>query len=251
VRVTGDRIVAAAAVSVRRRCRPVPGAEVLEIDGLVVSLSNLPEPSLNAVYVERGPEDPARALAEAEEQMRRRGHEMGIDFPAARFPEVDAAVRVSGLERIDSRPAMVAAVAELPEVDAPEGVRIRPVETKDDSLALAQADADAWDGDLEISERFFAPGVLGVEGVRGFVAWDGDEPVGCGTAQEHEGSIAIFGIGVAPRARRRGLGGALTAVAARAFPGDLAWLLPSEMARRMYERLGFRPLEDWEIWVRR
>jgi hypothetical protein len=40
-------------------------------------------------------------------------------------------------------------------------------------------------------------------------------------------------------------------VAVRAFPADLAWLLPSETARPMYERLGFRDLETWEVWVRR
>jgi GNAT superfamily N-acetyltransferase len=250
-REVADRVRAAFAALERRRFAQVTGAEVLEIDGLVVSLSNLPDPSINSVSVEREPADPAAALAEAEEQMRRRGHAMGIDYPVGRFPSLDAAVCETGLERLDSRPAMVADPASLPDAQGPNGVRIRPVETRDEALALARVDAEAFEGDPEISERAFASGVIGVEGIRAFVAWEADEPVGCGTALAHEGTIGVFGVGVVPRARRRGLGTALTVAAACAFLADLAWLLPSDMARSMYERLGFRPVAEWEIRVRR
>ena len=123
--------------------------------------------------------------------------------------------------------------------------------TREESLALAAVDVAAFDGDLAISERAFAPAVLGVEGVCGLLAWDGDVPVGSGMAVLPAGAVGIFGIAVVPRARRRGIGTALTLAAADAFPADLAWLLPSEMARSMYQRLGFRALEPWEIRVRR
>jgi GNAT superfamily N-acetyltransferase len=70
-------------------------------------------------------------------------------------------------------------------------------------------------------------------------------------AHLHEGAVGVFGVGVVPRARRRGLGAALTVAAARAFPGaDLAWLHPSEMARHMYEQVGFVRVSDWEVWSR-
>jgi predicted GNAT family acetyltransferase len=91
---------------------------------------------------------------------------------------------------------------------------------------------------------------VGVAGARGFVAWEGGEPVGCAVAQDGAGVTSVFGVGVVPEARRRGMGSALTVMAARAFAGDLAWLLPEDMAKPMYERLGFRELETWEVWVR-
>jgi hypothetical protein len=56
---------------------------------------------------------------------------------------------------------------------------------------------------------------------------------------------------VVPEARRRGIGAVLTVAAARAFPADLAWLLPEELAKPLYGRLGFRDLETWEVWVSR
>ena len=36
-----DRVLAVSSLAVRRRCRGIPGAEALERDGLVLSLTNL------------------------------------------------------------------------------------------------------------------------------------------------------------------------------------------------------------------
>lgn len=245
-----DRVLAASALAVRRRCEGVEGAEVLERDGLVLSLTNVPEPSLNAAFVEREPSDPAGVLSWAEGEMAARGHRFGIDYPPGRWPALDAAIRDLGFERLLSRPMMVAEVAAIPEAPPPAGIRMEPVEGRADALALARVDAATFGTRLEISERVFAPALVGVDGARGFLAWHDAEPVGCAVAQEGGGATGVFGVGVVPQARRRGIGAALTIAAARAFPADLAWLVPSEMARPMYERLGFRDHETWEVWVR-
>jgi hypothetical protein len=40
-------------------------------------------------------------------------------------------------------------------------------------------------------------------------------------------------------------------IAARSFPADLAWLHTDDpQARSVYERLGFREVAQWEVWVR-
>ena len=68
----------------------------------------------------------------------------------------------------------------------------------------------------------------------------------------HEGAIGIFGVAVVPAARRRGIASALSVIAARAFPADLAWLHTDDAhARSVYERLGFREVAQWEVWIRR
>jgi ribosomal protein S18 acetylase RimI-like enzyme len=129
-------------------------------------------------------------------------------------------------------------------------VTIRPIETPGDASALAHVDAEAFEGDLEISERFYAAGVVGVDACRGFVAWEGDA-VGTGVAYEVSGTVGIYGVSVIPAARRRGIGAAITVACARAFPdADLAWLQASEMGVGAYEGLGFRRTADWEVWVR-
>ena len=89
------------------------------------------------------------------------------------------------------------------------------------------------------------------ERVRILVAWVDGEPVGEATGYLADGTVGIFGVGVVEGARRRGIGAALTARAATAFGdrADLVWLQPSDMARAMYERLGFRRVSDWEVWI--
>jgi len=246
-----DRVLSASVAAVRRRCEGITGAEVLERDGLVLSLTNVPEPSLNSAFVEREPSDPAGTLAWAEEKMGRRGHALGIDYPPGRWPALDLAVRETGLDLLLSRPVMVADLGSVPDAPVPSGVEIRPVDGREDALVLARVDAASFGTRPEISEAAFTPGLVGVEGVRGFLAWEGDEAVGCAVAQEGTGTTGVFGVGVVPEARGRGIGAALTVAAARAFRADLAWLVPSDMARPMYGRLGFLDLETWQVWVRR
>jgi ribosomal protein S18 acetylase RimI-like enzyme len=82
------------------------------------------------------------------------------------------------------------------------------------------------------------------------VALDGGRAVGEALATHLAGTVGIFGVGVIPGARGRGIGAALTVTAARSFPSaDLAWLLPSERAEPLYRRLGFRTVARWEVWI--
>lgn len=71
-----------------------------------------------------------------------------------------------------------------------------------------------------------------------------------------EGGLGcIFGVGVAPAHRRRGLGTLVTAVATRAALAGgarLVWLSVDERnepALSVYRRLGFRPSFAWSRWV--
>lgn len=250
-RALASRIAAGIIGATRIRFGAVAVAELVEVDGLLVAISNLPAPELNSAYVVRGPTDPASALAAAEAELSMRGMGFGVDLEAGRHPSVDAAVRAAGLEMIVVRPAMAARVQDLDPAEPPDGVAIRPIETSEDASALARVDAEAFEGDLGISERFYAAGIVGVEGCHGFVAWDGEVPVGTGVAYEHAGSVGIYGVSVVPAARRRGIGAALTVACARAFPdADLAWLQASETGLGVYERLGFRRIVDWQVWVR-
>jgi ribosomal protein S18 acetylase RimI-like enzyme len=65
----------------------------------------------------------------------------------------------------------------------------------------------------------------------------------------------IFGVGVVPDQRRRGLGSLVTAVATRAglaAGNKLVWLSVNELndpALRVYRQLGFQPGFHWSRWV--
>jgi ribosomal protein S18 acetylase RimI-like enzyme len=149
---------------------------------------------------------------------------------------------------------MAVAVDDLPERPLPEGVRVAPVRDEAETSAVARVERallDPTEPDSGIAERFYGPASYGADGARTFVAWEGDEPVGIASAHLRAGAVGILGVGVVPSARRRGIASALSVIAARAFPADLAWLHAAEDARSLYARLGFGQVAEWEVWVRR
>ena len=117
--------------------------------------------------------------------------------------------------------------------------------------AVRTVEVETFGTPAEIAERFVGRRMLTDPRVRMFTAWIDGEPVGEASAYLLHDTVGIFGVGVVESARRRGIGAALTLRAARAFDDrtDLAWLQPSEMARRMYEGQGFRRVSDWEVWA--
>jgi hypothetical protein len=234
----------------RKRRRNVRGAEILEIDGLVLALSNLPDPALNAVVVEREPADPVAALVKAHDAFAARSLSLGVDLQVGRHPALDRAVRAAGMRLILERPGMAVDLSALGDVAAPEGVAVRPVGDERGARALARVNVEAFGDDPDVSRDFYGAGAFGVPGSTSLVAWEGDDPVGIASGYLHEGAVGILGVGVVERARRRGIGGAITTTLARSFRGaDLAWLHPYDMARSLYESLGFREVARWEVWV--
>jgi ribosomal protein S18 acetylase RimI-like enzyme len=248
---TSERIALGFVHVERLRRSDLPGAEVVDLDGLVLAFANVTAPELNSTLVEREPADAVVALQAAEEEFARRGRAFGLDLVVGRHPAVDAAVHASGLELLLERPGMVADIDRLPDARPPDGVRISRVRDETGAQALARTDAESFGSDLEVSERFYAPRAFGIPDAASFVAWDGDEPVGAVMGYFHAGAVGVFGVGVIPRARRRGVGAALTIAAARAFDGaEIAWLHPSQMALSLYEGAGFREDSRWQVLVR-
>jgi ribosomal protein S18 acetylase RimI-like enzyme len=84
--------------------------------------------------------------------------------------------------------------------------------------------------------------------------WEG-HPAGTGYAVATEGfagpAVYVAGVGVDPGFRRRGIGAALSSyLVVQAGPGRLAHLHPdSEEAVRVYERLGFREVPGFDVYV--
>jgi ribosomal protein S18 acetylase RimI-like enzyme len=247
----GERIALGFAEAERKRRANVPGAEVLEIDGLLLAFANVPDPPVNTVHVLREPSDAVAAFTAAEQAFLERDRPIGVDIAVGRHPSVDRAIREIGLRRLFAWPGMAVDVADLPAAAVPDGIRVEPVTDERGGAAIAHVEQVGFDSEPEVAERFYAAASYGVEGGRSFVAWDGEEPVGMVAAYLHEGAVGILGVAVVPIARRRGIASALSVFAARAFPADLAWLHTNDPeARSVYERLGFRDVAAWEVWIR-
>ena len=247
-----DRVATASLEGERVRAEVVEGGEVIEVDGLLVALSNLPAPELNGTRVIREPDDPVAAIGAAHDVFRSRGHPFfGIEIEVARHPRIDDAVRTAGLRRVERWPAMVAHLDALPAAADVAGVEITEVRDEADLPAVRAVEVATFGTSPAVAVRFVGRRMVEDERVRMFLAWIDGRPVGEATGYLLDDTVGIFGVGVVEEARRRGIGAALTLRAAAAFGGraDLAWLQPSDMARSMYERLGFRAVSEWEVWI--
>jgi GNAT superfamily N-acetyltransferase len=93
--------------------------------------------------------------------------------------------------------------------------------------------------------------LLRVPGIACFVARLHGRAVSSSLAIEIDGSVGVFGVATLPDARGRGVGTAITAAAVdwARDRANLAWLQASEDGRRVYERMGFEVVSDWDVWV--
>jgi ribosomal protein S18 acetylase RimI-like enzyme len=81
--------------------------------------------------------------------------------------------------------------------------------------------------------------------IAAFVAYIGAEPVSCAMTLVSHRVAGVYYVATVEHARRRGLGDALTRMAARAgfeLGAAAAWLGASEMGAGLYRRIGFEPL---------
>jgi ribosomal protein S18 acetylase RimI-like enzyme len=213
--------------------RPAAGASLRRLPGVAVAV--FPKEPERGVYnnavLERGLA--AAARARAVDAMEGAYAAAGIDTFAAWVDETDAAA-ADDLERRGYT---------LSETTRAMGMEL-------DAIALPRPEADIrrsdWTEYLEVDE--LPPGLLaGVDPDAFHVAvgrLDG-ERVAVGIALDHDGDCGIFNLGTKARARRRGMGTAVTAALvhdARDRGCETASLQSTPMAERVYTAVGFRDL---------
>lgn len=140
-------------------------------------------------------------------------------------------------------------------VEPPPGTTLR-VATPADVDTVARIDAAAFGDPLESIRRWVEPH-LGAPGFTVALAESGGDAVGIATAvvtDDRAGTcVGIFGVAVVDHARRRGIGAALMSwLLRRALDrsAELAHLNPnSEVAARVYRRLGFVETAGFDVYV--
>jgi ribosomal protein S18 acetylase RimI-like enzyme len=108
-------------------------------------------------------------------------------------------------------------------------------------VALANDDA----GERERAPLLFHDETIIAPHIAAFVAYLADEPVACAMTLVSHRIAGVFYVATVEHARRRGLGDALTRMAARAgfdMGADAAWLGASELGAALYRRIGFEDL---------
>src|SRR3954469_24652978 len=128
-----------------------------------------------------------------------------------------------------------------------DGIEVRAVA---DATAVADygrvvAAANDDPGERERAPLLFHDETLVAPHIAAFVAYLGADPVACAMTLVSHRVAGVFYVATVEHARRRGLGDALTRLAARAgleMAADVAWVGASEMGAAPYRRIGFEDL---------
>ena len=242
--------IAAAMCSMWRRRTAALGGTVFADDGVLSCLTGLDFAPFNPSVIERSPEHPASALAEAERHYVAVGLPYGIDLDPELFPGVRDDAAATGLRIVVSRPGMIVDPIDLHEPAIPVGLAIEPADGRLDDVAAVAT--EGFGGDLTINRAFVSDSVWRDPRNRVYLARLDGRPVATAETTVQDRMLGVFGVATVPSARRRGVGAAITAHAVRdrAEEADVAFLQSSAMGRGVYASLGFRQVSTWEVWSR-
>ncbi len=126
-------------------------------------------------------------------------------------------------------------------------IDIRAVSSTEQVLDYGRVVADANDdpGEHERAELLFHDQTILAPHIAAFVVYIDDAPASCAMTLVSHGVAGVFYVATVESARRRGLGDALTRMAARtgfALGARASWLGASEMGAELYRRIGFSDL---------
>jgi ribosomal protein S18 acetylase RimI-like enzyme len=126
-------------------------------------------------------------------------------------------------------------------------IDVRVVSTTEEVLAYGTVVADANDdpGERERAGLLFHDRTILAPHIAAFVAYIDDAPAACAMTLVSHGVAGVFYVATVENARRRGLGDALTRMAAGAgfaLGARAAWLGASDMGADLYRRIGFSDL---------
>jgi GNAT superfamily N-acetyltransferase len=214
-----------------------------EGDGIARRLGDAPAVYLGAMTLT--PDATAAQLADAADGLR------GVVHVCDSFDHLDLAPL--GWTRAWTHPWMLRSPAPVPAVPAVDGVRVAPVRTAEDVRVFERTIFEAADGrpdSFPAGSVHPAPASLRVEGMTLYVAWLDGEPVGTSLAAVDDRVVQVSAVSVLPRARRRGIGRALTLAAVAVAPHLPAVLDSTTLGHGLYKACGFHDVGRNTLWRR-
>ena len=244
-----ERSVASLGRFWREIARATPAGRVDESDGVSIIATGIPVPPFNGVFgLERAVT--AEAVLAAVDDLAGRGLPWNVQLRSDYPRELDAAFADRGLAVAEVVPFMIAP-ADVPLPDA-AGVDLRRVTTHRDIDSTLTLLEEGFEMPPSVARDGFPIAALFFPGVSTWLASVDGVDVSTALGAARDGVVGIYNVATRASHRGRGLGTATTVAAMRTgfeAGATAAYLQSSPMGYRVYERLGFRTVEQWTQWM--
>lgn len=231
----------------------IAGARVARADGVALIATGHPMRLFNQVIVDGAPA--ADAVAAAVQVMRERGHLFVVNLRRGADDGYLPLMGRLGLVQVSDE-AWMPGMALHPLVpittEPPPGLEIRRVLEGAGVRDHVRAGAEGFEIPASWMETIVTDALIELPGAALYVAYTDGQPVTTGLGIRTGRTIGVYNIATVGPARRRGYGAAMTLriVADGAAAGcDVAILQSSAMGYRVYERLGFRTVVEYDGFV--
>jgi GNAT superfamily N-acetyltransferase len=232
-------------------CGQVPGSTIRHEEGVGVYGTGLPAPLFNQIVTD----DPATsdALAATIEILRARAAPFCVVLrheQDARFRPLLTELGLRFHEGLMPGMALHPISADPPPL--PAGLDLRVVQDAEALRDHALVAAHSFEVAEPVAEAFIGEELWARDGCRVYTGYVDGRAVTSGFSVQTDQTLGIFTIATEADARGRGFGAAMTSrlIADGAAAGcTLAVLQASTMGRPIYERLGFRLVQEYEVYV--
>jgi hypothetical protein len=252
---TADRTVVARALENalerrRRSARAGDGRVLVEGDGLLL-IASPDMPWISGARLVRAPADPAATIARVRAFFAR--HDL-TDWDLTAADEVADAVgpalEAAGFIRAERRPGMLLSPLGGAPTSVP-GLEIRAVAGGAGLADFIATSAAGFESEAELYARLYTPALVADPDLTLYVGFLDGAPVATAVRGTSFRIAGIGGVSTVPAARRRGIGAAITWRAALdgLAEGCIAsFLEATPMGYRVYERMGYRHVIDFQTW---
>ena len=251
--VTGDRVTAALVAAMEQMVNGIGGGAFLRRQGdAAILVSGVPFATMNGVLIMRTTAS-AREIGDLLDDPALQSIVHSVQMRPNCPPEVADLVAGRGMHEEETIPLMALATPSgmLETAAGLDSMTIRTLDPAEARLHGAMA-ADAFGVPVEVFDTFAKPQVLGEPGVRTYVGSVAGVDVTTALSVRGGDYVGIFDVATPSAHRGHGYGSAITARATLdgfASGASFAFLQSSELGFGAYERLGFRTLEEWPVWV--
>lgn len=229
----------------------IPGAWMDERSGVAAVVSGIRGTGFNGVWVE-DVATPPDVVSDLLDRVEATGLPHCLQLRAGSRPDLTELALRRGMVLDGVEPTMVLDDASPLAAAAVPGLTIERLGPRD-GIVHARIAAHAFGTEVDVFEAAMTEAILSVPGIRGYAGFVSGEPVTSGVGVTYRGVTGVMAVGTLAGHRRRGYAGAVTARAALDGFEDgaaWAWLQADPSAVRVYERIGFRPVDETALWIR-